>query len=217
MMLFKFYGLIFVTGLYLGLILFAFYVYRAWQRKDLKRAGLLLALLLAQLYIMGGPLRVLPGSGILHERSQMKSLTGHAFRLNPTGKAVHTERSFLGDGTSMEMFVLPEHVAVAWQDPAQHLRSEFPQRGRYRSDWQVERWKATPPRVEEQAFVQFAEHACQSDSNRALFMSLLQEEGNYYSYFYNMHGTGTDANVGNIDFFILSPGRRLLVIINVNT
>ncbi|BDS05167.1 hypothetical protein NT6N_02070 [Oceaniferula spumae] len=217
MSIFDVFGFFFVVGLYVALIVLGFYSYRAVKRKRVKQSCVLIAALLFHLWFMGVVVRVLPGSNIYYERSQMQAITGHAFRMQEIGRSEHSDRAFNGDGLSFEVFSIPDSVAKELRKPSNTFFEEYPKRDRYRDHWEVEHWKETIPPKDEDQYIRFARLACQSSRSQAMFQSLLAEKGNYYSYLYYMHGSGADANVGNIDFFIISPSRKILVIMNVNT
>jgi len=161
---------------------------------------------------------ILPGSSIYLDRVQTRQLVGHSFLLGTPGLSYHTERSFTGDGYSIEVYSISGRAASKLVSPTSDFFKSFPVRPDVRSHWEVGRWRETPSRPEDAEFIEFALvdhklHGHDSSNPQEIALKLLEQKGNFYSYFYH---DPTDY-LANVDFFILSPKERVLVIVNFNT
>lgn len=161
---------------------------------------------------------ILPGSSFYQDLVQTRQLTGHAFFLGSAEQSHHSERAFNGDGYSIAVYSISESAAATLAAPPPEFFEKLPVRPGYRSHWEAVPWRETPSRSEDSEYINFVSVASEnrgSDPNNPQDVAarLLSEEGNYYSYFYNVPSN----HLGNVDLFIISPEERLLVIVNQNT
>lgn len=173
---------------------------------------IILALLWAGLLI-----GVTPGSRAYADYRMTRDLFGIGFSLGNPEIEYNSDRSFHGDGYTIEAYKLSDDmVHKLISIPSDQLRI-LPTRPSYRSHWQQTFWRQTPIRSEEQQFLEFAlmEHVSDAglESAHKLLNQLAHEPEHYYSYFYYMH----DQYQGDIDFFLFSPGKRLFILVNHNT
>ncbi|TGK82090.1 hypothetical protein EHQ24_12520 [Leptospira noumeaensis] len=137
--------------------------------------------------------------------------------------AYHSERAWNGDGYSIQIFEISEETAQYFLTPKKDFFNEFPLLPEYQNHWTKVNWKKTPIQKNELLYLKFAldgSYNIEATINRKteipskLVTSILNESNNYYAYFYNSHGDGW---VGDIDLFIISPKRKMLIMINHNT
>ena len=197
-------------------------IFKAIQRKNKRQLKRLLGILTILILLPGFFWRILPGSDFLwrpiekiQENKYHKELTGFEFHNGPLIYEYETRRDFNGDGYSIWIYELEEDASKYFKNPNTDFFVKYPKTN-LRNDWQVEFWKKTPFQKNEQKFIDFAH----SPLNTLEFEleDLLNEEGNYYGYEYYMHDFGDKTIfVGNIDFYIICPDRKLIVKINHNT
>ncbi len=179
-------------------------------------------MLIVLILIPGFFWRILPGSDFfwkpiekIQEKNYNLELTGFEFN---DGKLVYideSERSFNGDGYSIWIYEIDEKTAKYFKNPNDEFFSKYPNT-ELRSNWKSEFWKKTPFDQKEQQFFNFAHSSL--DKLKFELEDLLIEKGNYYAYEYYMHNF-SDENIfiGNIDFYIICPNRKIIVKINHNT
>jgi hypothetical protein len=167
-------------------------------------------------------LKILPGSEFFwkpidnaQERNYNVDLTGFEFNYGELIYEYESKRDFNGDGYSIWIYKIDDKTSEYFKSPSNEFFTKYPLIG-IRSDWELELWKRTPFDIEEQKFLDFA-HSSLDELDFEL-EDLLNEKGNYYAYKYYMHNfsSGT-VYVGNIDFYIICPIRKLIVKINHNT
>jgi hypothetical protein len=166
--------------------------------------------------------RIFPGSTIYYERKYNKALTGLSF----TAKEVYvhnSERYFNGDGYSMTVFELDETIANKFTNPTSDFFTDYPIKDNDRKDWLAVQWKKSPINDNEKLFLDFAFgefipkdkiEAKQLQDQFDYIDKIMHSKECYYAYNYKMHG---EEIVGDIDFFIIVPKDKKLIIINHNT
>lgn len=214
--------------LFLTLIILIFYpiigfkIYKSIRNKDKRKLYRLSAILLILILIPGIFWRILPGSDLVWrpiERVQEKKynteLTGFEFNFGDSVYEYESKRGFNGDGYSIWIYEIDDKTVQYFKNPKAAFFTDYPN-SEFRNDWETEFWKKTPLNKEEQKFLDFAHSSL--DKLDFELEDLLNEKGNYYAYEYYMHDFGEDkVYVGNIDFYIVCPNRKLIVKINHNT
>lgn len=199
-----------------------FKMIKAFRKKNKRKLYRLSILLLVLIMLPGFFWRILPGSDLfwqpiekVQEKNYNKELTGFEFN---TGKLIYeyeTERFFNGDGYSIWIYELDEKTTDYFKNPSTNFFKEYPTTD-LRNHWQSEFWKKTPFDKKEQRFLDFANTSL--DELDFELENLLNENGNYYAYEYFSHNYDKDISVvGNIDFYIICPNRKIMVKINHNT
>ena len=159
--------------------------------------------------------KMLPGSKTIwspivsiQDKAYTKRITGIPFKLNDPLKKLDAEPSFNGDGFSYYIYALPEEDANYFKEPDSSFYLQFP-KDESRTDWKTNRWTSTPLLSKDMLALNFIN----SDPNsRPLNISkILTEKGNYYAYHIRYH---EKDSVGDIDFFVISPKRKVIIIIN---
>ncbi len=214
--------LIILVVLSIPYLVLGYLVAKSFRRKQKKNTTIYLVILLALIILPGFYFRLIPGSDLLwkpidriQERKYNQELTGFEFN---DGKLIYkyeSERAFNGDGYSIWIYKIDDKTSEYFKSPPDQFFTQHPST-KIRSHWKPEFWKRTPFDKKEQKFLNFAH--CSLDELDFELEDLLNENGNYYSYEYYMHNfsEGT-AYVGNIDFYIICPKRKLMVRINHNT
>lgn len=197
-------------------------MFKAFRNKNKPKFYRLSIILLILILIPGVFWRIIPGSDLVwrpiekvQEKTYNKELTGFEFNFGESIYKYESQRDFNGDGYSIWIYKIDDQTVEYFKNPKEEFFNQYPQT-ELRSHWQSEFWKSTPFNKEEQKFFDFAH----SELNELEFEleDLLNEKGNYYAYEYYIHDFGEDrVYVGNIDFYILCPNRKLIVKINHNT
>ena len=199
-----------------------FKIYKSIRNKDKRKLYRLSAILLILIIIPGFFLRILPGSDLVwrpiekvQEKSYNTELTGFEFNFGESIYKYESNRDFNGDGYSIWIYEIDDKTANYFKKPNADFFTNYPNSD-FRNKWETEYWKKTPFDKEEQKFLDFA-HS-ELDELEFELEDLLNEKGNYYAYEYYMHDFSDETvYVGNIDFYIICPNRKLIVKINHNT
>lgn len=186
-------------------------------KKNLKR-GLILFL------FSGFFFSILPGSNIfwwpfnrINELTYTNSILGKPIHLGTPVYEFESNPTFNGDGFSYAEYKLSENNASYFKSPKDNFFTDYPKKG-IRDDWQIRTWTTTPLKETDQnafnfisVYDMYSDYKVDSHYN---LEEILKEEGNIYSYRYYLH---RDQHFGNIDFYIISPNKRLIILINHNT
>ena len=214
--------LLLILALIISYPIIGFKIFKAIRSENKRKSYRLSALLLILILVPGFLLRILPGSDLLwkpidnlQERNDNIEITGHKFNYGKEIFKYESERDFNGDGYSIWIYEIDENTANYFKDPNEDFFTKHPNR-KYRKHWESEFWKRTPFNPKEQHFLEFANNTL--DNLEFELKDVLNEQGNYYAYQYYMHdfSDGT-LYVGNIDFFVICPKRKIIVKINHNT
>jgi hypothetical protein len=199
-----------------------FKIIKAIKGKNKQKLYRLSTLLIILVLIPGFYWRKLPGSDLvwrpiekIQEKNYNQELTGFEFYDGKSIFEFEGHRSFNGDGYSIWIYELEENTETYFKNPNDEFFSNYP-RTELRDHWKSKLWHRTPFDKKEQKFVDFA-HISLDDLDFEL-TDLLNEDGNYYGYEYYMHDfiDGT-TYVGDIDFYIICPNRKMMIKINHNT
>ena len=207
-----------ILALYYGSL--AVICFGIWRLLKHRRwiGSLLLCIFMGVFLFPGLSWGIVPGSSVYLDLKQTKQLTGKAFLLGSAELSHHSDRAFNGDGYSIDVYLISERAADYLMDPAEEFFQRFPILPNYRSDWKSEPWRKTPSRSQDSKYIHFVSLSTEnfggnSNDPRDVASRLLAEQGNYYSYFYNV----PSKYLGDVDLFIISPKERLIVIVNHNT
>ena len=197
--------------------IWALKMYRALRSKNKPKFYKFSVILIVLILIPGFYWKLLPGSNLFwnpieksEERNYNVELTGFEFNDGELIYEYETERAFNGDGYSIWIYKIDDQTAKYFENPKAEFFTKYPS-AELRSHWETEYWKKTPFDKQEKKFLDFAYSTL--DELEFELEDLLYEKGNYYAYKYYMHRYG----IGNIDFYIICPNRKLIVQINHNT
>ncbi len=197
-------------------------IYKAFRKNDKLKLYKLTTFLIILILVPGFFWKILPGSDFfwgpvekVQERNYNEELTGFKFNDGEKIYEYETERAFNGDGYSIWVYKIDNSTANYFKKPNREFFIKYP-KTELRNHWKSELWKKTPFDKKEQKFLDFAH--TELDKLDFELEDLLSEEGNYYSYEYLTHdfNNGT-IFIGNIDFYIICPERKIIVKINHNT
>ncbi|MFT5777286.1 MAG: hypothetical protein ACI837_000217 [Crocinitomicaceae bacterium] len=188
------------------------------EKKEVRR---LLIMLSVFILLPGFYWRALPGSNLLwapidriYDIKHNVKLTGFGFDDGDLLYEYQSERSFHGDGYSIWIQQLDQRSISYFQKPDSTFFKNYPS-DELRKGWQIEQWKKTPLDSSENQFFDFAHTSLPSLDFE--LEDLLNEQGNYYAYYFHLHKFNESNIILNIDFHIICPKRKLLVHINHNT
>ena len=195
---------------------------RAIFNKDRSKIKIVSIWLLALLFFSGLVFKILPGSKYfwwpieaIESKSYTKNLMGISFILPEPIYEFDSGRDFFGDGSSLTIYELEERVIENLVTSDSIFFSQYPKQG-IRSDWGIEKWTKTPLSSEHQDAYYFASQV--DNSSKYNLNEILTEDGNYFAYKYYLSSFSTiEKHYMNIDFYLISPKRRILIVINVNT
>jgi hypothetical protein len=196
-------------------------MYKAIRNKDKRKLYRLSGILLILILIPGFFWKILPGSDLvwrpiekIQEKNYNVELTGFEFNFGDSIYEYESKRDFNGDGYSIWIYEIDDKTANYFKNPDVEFLNDYPN-SEFRDDWKTEFWKKTPFDKTEQEYLDFAHKSL--DEFDFELDDLLNESGNYYAYEYYLHDFGKLKFVGNIDFYIICPLRKIIVKINHNT
>jgi len=210
-----------LTYVLTGLISIPFIVHIIWMVKTFKRKKyrvFFLQILFLTIFIVffGVYFKIIPGSHLYWERIETKEITGKSFYYEGLEFSYDSGRSLNGDGCSIEIFNLEEHIAKEFINPSTEFFTQFPKKSSYRKNWEVEFWKAGPINRKEMDFVNFALMCDQHNPVLKKYyeqsLEYLNQGEIFYSYIYNLK-----ENISDIDLFILIPLEKKLIVLNRNS
>ena len=181
------------------------------------RANLIAATLLT--LFVSYHLRILPGSQLVADRFYTKRITGKAFWIWEEYD-LETTRAFNGDGYTMQIYSMSENAANGFIEPGEHFFEDYPNIHSCREKWEKKKWQGTPIKDDENDILDGAVwyggglEECNKHEKVKLVRLIMNEPDNFYAY--NFYGR-YDRYVANVDFYIISPKRRMFICINKNT
>ena len=179
--------------------------------------GMLLFGLTIFLLWVGLEFGAVPGSSAYKSCYYTRRWFGKAMLLGSPRFNYDSERSFTGDGYSIDVYDISDSFAAWAASPPADFSTSYPVNPGFRSHWKSTTWHKTPIPSEELKFLDFALDVYTSDPKLAAARSLLEklanEPGNHISIRYFMHGD----YVGDVDFFLLSPSEKVFILVNHNT
>lgn len=217
--------LLFVGILVLSPFLLWFY-WMAWSYRR-KRKNLLffqMAVTASVFIYATWVLRIFPGSPWYHERALNEDLTGKRFSTEGILFSYDSERSFHGDGFTICVYRIDDATAAYFSDPEDGFFAVFPAKPLMRKEWKSQRWKRSPIEETETEYLEFAlNYGSIDDATKGKELkqivadvgNILKQRGAYYAY--NFKSNEGSGRVSNVDFFILSPMDKKMIIINLNT
>ncbi|WP_157491266.1 hypothetical protein [Flammeovirga sp. SJP92] len=156
-------------------------------------------------------LRLFPLSKNFYIKDKAELLTGKEFWSWKVFS--YDEFGVRGEGYTIDIYEFDWETAMYFEDPDQQFFTNFPKELEYRGNWNRHKWYRTPVINSEVQFLKHSlGHGRSFDEEMMKYISfvrnLAQSEGSYYAF--NHLG---DLNV---DFFLLSPKEKVIVLINHN-
>ena len=130
-----------------------------------------------------------------------------------------SDRSFHGDGYSIEVYELPDSIRERFESADSELRKQFPKRPSYRADWETVTWREGPFDSSFDTYLEFALSTYDVGESSGLsghfdaIRSALKSDRTFYSFFKFGYGDLP----GNIDMFIVDLEQGRVYKINHNT
>lgn len=208
--------MIFILILLTPIVAWGYLIYWTIKKRKIVLRNFLIGVTIAGILLILFSLRLLPGSEAYFDKKITSELTGIPFRLDHIEFEYESLRHFNGDGYSIYVYSLTDEIINGiYSKPM----IAYPIKPDYRSKWQAEQWKKTPVQSSEQTVIDFAvsnemHQNAGGKEMSVLIRKMLQEEDNYYAYFFNRSG---NYNIADIDFFLISKKYKKLIIINHNT
>lgn len=145
-------------------------------------------------------------------------LFGKRFDLGYPRIAYNSERGlFNGDGSSIEVYDIPDSLIAFINDPAHDFLASFPKKPEYLTDWKQVHWKQTATlSAQDLEAMSYSILVSGSKKEVQVAQDLLQasitEPGNYIAYCYNMNG----SEIWDVDFYLISPSHKVFIWANRN-
>lgn len=189
----------------------------AWLLRKRRRSwaggvGVLLTAYLAMLVHIGA----VPGFNWYHDRGFTRQVFGTSFGLGAEVTSYETPRSLHGDGYSVWVYRVPEHVSDLVRRNPERL-SDYPRRS-LRPEWRVQRWTPARAAAAHGEYIRWALGPA-PDALQAELESVLKKPGTWYAFLVS-GTTGDEMNspfIQNIDLFILDPATDRFYVVNSNT
>ncbi len=202
-------------------LLWGLWVYKTYRRRKYKKFTIHVVALIGTLFWLTWSTRVFPGSEMYYSAERNERLTGESFYTSEF-YSYESSRAFNGDGFSVYFDEMNEEVATLFLHPSKSFFSDYPIKPEHRENWEQEKWMETPIKNEHKMHLDFAlsgfpyrlEDNPELFERKEIILEILKEEGAFYSFNYYLHNSSL---VGNIDLFILSPKKKLIISINHNT
>ncbi|MEO9850190.1 MAG: hypothetical protein ABJH72_09690 [Reichenbachiella sp.] len=214
--------LIFLLIQVIGYPIVGFKLFSSIFKKDKSKIKSNSIWLLSLFVFSGFVFEVLPGSKFfwwpieaVESKNYTKNLTGISFILPEPIYEADSERHFNGDGSSFSIYNLAEDIKEQLVKPDSTFFMKYPQKG-IRDDWEIKNWTKTPIVSNDLDAFHFASYA----ENQSEFKldELINEDGNYYAFkYYKQSFSDGESHILNVDFYLISPKRNILIVINVNT
>lgn len=219
--------IVLIIFLSLALLLGLIVAWIMWMRRNFKRGRkvLFFAQLAASIILfvwVTWITEIFPGSSTYYANKQIRELTGYYLDLTEHF-TYESPRAFNGDGYSILVYELTEEDANNFLHPQPDFFKDYPSKSEFRDHWDQQKWKKGPILETERKYLDFALNEVpsinQEDySNLSVqfdhIRSIMSSNNCVYAFNYLSH---SDSYIGNIDFFIISPEQKKLIIINHNT
>lgn len=194
-----------LAAIFIGFFIWIYRLFKFYKKGNRKSFWIQCSILVLIVVFITWNFRVFPLSKNFYIKKQTELLTGKKF----WSWEVYTydEMGFRGEGYTIEIFEFDDEVAEYFMNPNADFFEKYPLELEYRENWTRNTWKKTPVIESE---VQYLEHATPRKGEIIqqinFVKDLAKKEGSFYAY-----NTG-----GDIDFFIISPSEKLIIMINHN-
>ncbi len=214
--------IIFLLIQVIGYPLVCFKLIRALFKNDKTNAKRNSIWLIGLIVFSGLVFEILPGSKLfwqpieaIESKAYTKNLFGISFVMPEPIYELNSERNFNGDGSSISVYKLDKKIIKELINLDSIYFNQYPKKGT-RDDWELKKWNRTPLKTDDKDAFHFASYA--ENKSEYNLKELLNEKGNYYAFKYFKHSfSDGEELIQNIDFYLISPRRKILIAINVNT
>jgi len=155
-------------------------------------------------------LRIFPFSQNFYIRDQTEKLTGQTFW---SWKDYHFEEiSVRGEGYTIDIYSFNEEMADYFKNPPDDFFTNYPDSLEHRQNWIQEKWKPTPVSDKDKEYLNQATPNYSNWTDKTIekmnfVRQLANSSGGYYAY---------KSKHGDVDFYIIFPEKRLIIMINHN-
>ena len=187
-------------------------IVKSFRRKNQKSKTRYVELVIfsALIIFVTWDLKIFPFSKNFYVKQLSEQITGKQFW---SWKEFEFEEiSVRGEGYSVFAYKFNKEMANYFLDPDDDFFEKYPQKPEYRKNWESIKWEKTPIRKDEVELLDIATPTYYGWSQSKLDKMDLVEEmakqnGNYYAY---------NTNGSDIDFYMINPENRLIIMINHN-
>ena len=190
------------------LIIWAIRIVKLYRNgKSIYLEGLIFTLLIG---VISWNLGIFPMTRNLYVKEVSEQITGKSFW--SWKEFSFDEISIRGEGYSIDVFKFNDEIADYFKNPDEKLFEDYPKELEYRSNWELEKWKKTPVIESEQKYLETATPYYgnwneQKKEKMNFVRNLANKSGGLYAY---------NTKNGDVDFFIIAPEEKLIIIINHN-
>ena len=166
---------------------------------------------------------LIPGSTTYYDYKYTKKIVGKGIKLDHIYSNESYVELLLPDGYAMYVYGIDDEAAIHFMDPNEKFFSDFPSREPFHYNWTCKNWTKCPIDTADFRFRKSALGEYNKRPNypstkignaKKFILGMLNEKGNYYAYRAYMNGENW---VGDITFYVLSPKRKKLIVIYMNS
>lgn len=177
------------------------------KRKSFYFEGMIFAVIIG---MIAWNLGIFPMSRNLYVKEISEKITGKSFWSKK--EFSFDEISFRGKGYSLDIFKFNDEIAQYFRSPDKDFFENYPKELEYRSNWERVTWKKTPVIESEQIYLEnatpyYANWSKKKKVKMDFVRNLANTNGGLYAF---------NTKNADVDFFIISPEEKLIVIINHN-
>jgi hypothetical protein len=208
-----FYLIIFLilVAILVGFCIWIYRLIKLYKNGNKKSFWIQSTILATIIVIITWNLRIFPFSKNIYIKEQTELLTGKSFWSWELYD--YEEISVRGEGYTIDIFEFDEKIAEYFKNPDSVFFEKYPIELDYRKNWTRNTWKKTPVIESE---IEYLEHSTPHYGNwkgeiveRMEFVrELAKKEGSFYAF--------NNRGENNVDFFILCPKEKLIIMINHN-
>jgi len=208
-----FYLIIFLIliAILIGFCIWIYRLIKLYKKGNRKSFWLQSSLLAIITVIVTWNLQIFPLSKNFYIKEQTELLTGKSFWSWELYD--YEEISVRGEGYTIDIFEFDDKMAEYFKNPDSDFFVKYPLELDYRENWNRNTWKKTPVLESE---IEYLEHSTPHYGGwkgkiveRMEFVrKLAKKEGSFYAY--------NNRGESNVDFFIICPNEKLIIMINHN-
>ena len=196
--------LLILIGLFVGLIVWAFRLFRLYRKGKKKSFAIQVSILTILIVFVTWELQIFPFSKNFYIKGRTTELTGKPFW--SWKEFDYEDISVRGEGYTLDIYKFSEYVAESFKNPDNDFFNNFPP-----GELADVKWTKTPVKDSEQKILEFvtpvyAGWSGEIVDRQGFIRQIANKPGAYYSY----------KDGGSTNFYLISPDRRLVIMINHN-
>ena len=203
--------LLILIAILIGFCVWIYRLFKLYNNGNRKSFWIQSSILAVITIILTWNLQILPFSKNFHIKEQTELLTGKKFW---SWKIYdYEELGVRGEGYTIDIFEFNDEMAEYFKNPDSNFFEKYPIELDYRKNWTRNTWKETPVIESE---LEYLEHSTphyggwkgEIVEQMKFVRKLANKEGSFYAY--------NNRGENNVDFFIICPNKKLIIMINHN-